>query len=87
MCHCHTGPISKAFARWNWTKPGATVIYVEIQRNWNGTGHVADEAYEQSGPAEVITPVPCGMFSMTIACLLRKTLRTFRRKLAAEAQL
>ncbi len=67
--------------RGNWVKPGATVIDVGINRiddpsrpkGYRLVGDVAfDEAKEVAG---AITPVPGGVGLMTIAMLLRSTLR------------
>lgn len=75
------------FVRGNWIKPGAVVIDVGVNRvkdpskekGYRLTGDVAfDEALEVAG---TITPVPGGVGPMTIAMLLKNTLR------AAELQL
>ena len=64
--------------RGSWLKPGATVIDVGMNRIDTGgttrlTGDVAfAEAVEVAG---AVTPVPGGVGPMTIACLLRNTLR------------
>jgi methylenetetrahydrofolate dehydrogenase (NADP+)/methenyltetrahydrofolate cyclohydrolase len=58
----------------DWIKPGATVIDVGINRT--GDGLVGDVDF--AGARRVaghITPVPGGVGPMTIACLLRNTLR------------
>lgn len=58
-----------------WVKPGAIVIDVGINRMDNGKlcGDVDyDEAAEVAG---AITPVPGGVGPMTIACLLKNTLK------------
>lgn len=69
------------FVRGNWLKPGATVIDVGVNRvedpskekGYRLTGDVAfDEALEVAG---AITPVPGGVGPMTIAMLLKNTLR------------
>jgi 5,10-methylene-tetrahydrofolate dehydrogenase/methenyl tetrahydrofolate cyclohydrolase len=69
------------FVRGNWIKPGAVVIDVGINRvedpskekGYRLTGDVAfDEALEVAG---AITPVPGGVGPMTIAMLLKNTLR------------
>jgi 5,10-methylene-tetrahydrofolate dehydrogenase/methenyl tetrahydrofolate cyclohydrolase len=69
------------FVRGNWIKPGAVVIDVGVnrvedptkERGYRLTGDVAfDEALEF---ASAITPVPGGVGPMTIAMLLKNTLR------------
>lgn len=63
-----------AMVRADWVKPGATVIDVGINRTEDGL--VGDVDF---GPvaavAGAITPVPGGVGLMTIACLLRNTLK------------
>ncbi|HYF25205.1 MAG TPA: bifunctional methylenetetrahydrofolate dehydrogenase/methenyltetrahydrofolate cyclohydrolase FolD [Baekduia sp.] len=62
-----------------WVRPGAVVIDVGMNRLESGlTGDVDPAAAEV---ARAITPVPGGVGPMTIACLLRNTLK------AAELQL
>jgi methylenetetrahydrofolate dehydrogenase (NADP+)/methenyltetrahydrofolate cyclohydrolase len=65
--------------RGSWIKPGAVVIDVGIQRvaGPDGKGRlVGDVAYAEAAEvAGAITPVPGGGGPMTIACLLRTTLR------------
>ncbi|WP_205698490.1 bifunctional methylenetetrahydrofolate dehydrogenase/methenyltetrahydrofolate cyclohydrolase FolD [Conexibacter sp. SYSU D00693] len=64
----------------DWVKPGAVVIDVGMNRLETGlTGDVDFAAASEA--ASAITPVPGGVGPMTIACLLRNTLR------AAELQL
>ena len=72
------------FVRADWIKPGATVIDVGVnrveddsrKRGYRLVGDVAfDEALEVAG---AITPVPGGVGPMTIAMLLRNTLRAAR---------
>lgn len=72
------------FVRGDWIKPGATVIDVGVNRVEDDTqkrgyrlvGDVAfDEAVDIAG---AITPVPGGVGPMTIAMLLRNTLRAAR---------
>ena len=66
--------------RGDWISPGAIVIDVGINRLDDGR-LVGDVAYaEAAAVAGAITPVPGGVGPMTIACLLRNTLR------AAEAR-
>jgi 5,10-methylene-tetrahydrofolate dehydrogenase/methenyl tetrahydrofolate cyclohydrolase len=68
----------------DWIKPGAIVIDVGVnrvedeskKRGYRLVGDVAfDEAKEVAG---AITPVPGGVGPMTIAMLLRNTLRAAR---------
>jgi methylenetetrahydrofolate dehydrogenase (NADP+) / methenyltetrahydrofolate cyclohydrolase len=61
----------------DWIKPGAVVIDVGMNRLEDGlAGDVDfDEAVEV---ASAITPVPGGVGPMTIACLLRNTLKAAR---------
>jgi 5,10-methylene-tetrahydrofolate dehydrogenase/methenyl tetrahydrofolate cyclohydrolase len=75
---------SADFVRGDWIKPGATVIDVGVnrveddskKRGYRLVGDVAfDEAMEVAG---AITPVPGGVGPMTIAMLLRNTLRAAR---------
>jgi methylenetetrahydrofolate dehydrogenase (NADP+) / methenyltetrahydrofolate cyclohydrolase len=66
----------------DWVKPGATVIDVGINRTDEGL--VGDVDYEPAAErAGLITPVPGGVGPMTIAMLLRNTLRAAQ---AAEQQ-
>jgi methylenetetrahydrofolate dehydrogenase (NADP+)/methenyltetrahydrofolate cyclohydrolase len=68
--------------RGDWIKPGAVVIDVGVNRiddanAKNGTRLVGDVAYEEAREiAGAITPVPGGVGPMTIAMLLRNTLRS-----------
>jgi methylenetetrahydrofolate dehydrogenase (NADP+) / methenyltetrahydrofolate cyclohydrolase len=61
----------------DWVKPGAVVIDVGLNRTDEGlAGDVAfDEVAEV---AAAITPVPGGVGPMTVACLLRNTLKAAR---------
>jgi len=65
----------------NWVKPGAVVIDVGINRvenpdNPSKTILVGDVDYaDVSKIAAAITPVPGGVGPMTIACLLRNTVK------------
>lgn len=63
----------------DWIKPGAIVIDVGINRVENKLiGDVAfDEALSVAG---AITPVPGGVGPMTIACLLKNTVKSSTRK-------
>jgi methylenetetrahydrofolate dehydrogenase (NADP+)/methenyltetrahydrofolate cyclohydrolase len=61
----------------DWVKPGATVIDVGINRT--DAGLVGDVDFDAvSAVAGAITPVPGGVGPMTIACLLRNTLKAAR---------
>jgi len=68
--------------RGDWIKPGAVVIDVAVNRiddanAKNGTRLGGDVAYEEAREiAGAITPVPGGVGPMTIAMLLRNTLRS-----------
>jgi methylenetetrahydrofolate dehydrogenase (NADP+)/methenyltetrahydrofolate cyclohydrolase len=70
--------------RGDWTKPGATVIDVGINRvDGKLVGDVAfDEAVAH---AAHITPVPGGVGPMTIACLLHNTLTSAERRQMKDA--
>src|SRR3954453_6091941 len=60
--------------RGDWVKPGAVVIDVGMNRLESGL--VGDVAYAEAAEvARAITPVPGGVGPMTIACLLRNTLK------------
>jgi methylenetetrahydrofolate dehydrogenase (NADP+)/methenyltetrahydrofolate cyclohydrolase len=68
--------------RGSWVRPGACVIDVGINRTPDGrlAGDVAfDEVFEVAG---WVTPVPGGVGPMTIAMLLRNTVRAAGRALA-----
>ena len=68
----------------DWIKPGAVVIDVGINRTEDGL--VGDVDFEAAcDVAGAITPVPGGVGPMTIACLLRNTLKAaeLRREAAA----
>ena len=71
--------------RGDWIKPGATVIDVGLNRLESGlVGDVAfAEAVEVAG---AITPVPGGVGPMTVACLLRNTLRAAQMAAAREVR-
>ncbi|MEA2243374.1 MAG: methylenetetrahydrofolate dehydrogenase / methenyltetrahydrofolate cyclohydrolase [Solirubrobacteraceae bacterium] len=61
----------------DWVKPGATVIDVGMNRTETGlTGDVDFEAVREV--ARAITPVPGGVGPMTVAMLLRNTLKAAR---------
>ncbi len=72
------------YVRGDWIKPGAIVIDVGVNRveddsRKSGYRLVGDVAYEEAGEvAGAITPVPGGVGPMTIALLLRNTLRAAR---------
>jgi methylenetetrahydrofolate dehydrogenase (NADP+) / methenyltetrahydrofolate cyclohydrolase len=61
----------------DWIKPGAVVIDVGMNRSEEGLHGDVDFA-EAVAVASAITPVPGGVGPMTIACLLRNTLRAAR---------
>jgi len=69
------------FVRGDWIKPGAAIIDVGINSKPDATkksGHrlVGDVNFEEAkGVAGFITPVPGGVGPMTIAMLMRSTLR------------
>ncbi|MCZ6598007.1 MAG: bifunctional methylenetetrahydrofolate dehydrogenase/methenyltetrahydrofolate cyclohydrolase FolD [Planctomycetota bacterium] len=65
--------------RGDWIKPGACVLDVGINRTEAGK-LVGDVAFDEAvGVAGAITPVPGGVGPMTIAMLLRNTLRAAAR--------
>ncbi|MGQ0528065.1 MAG: bifunctional methylenetetrahydrofolate dehydrogenase/methenyltetrahydrofolate cyclohydrolase FolD [Alphaproteobacteria bacterium] len=59
----------------DWVKPGAIVIDVGINRLENGTLKGDVDFTAASKTASFITPVPGGVGPMTIACLLRNTVK------------
>jgi methylenetetrahydrofolate dehydrogenase (NADP+)/methenyltetrahydrofolate cyclohydrolase len=59
----------------DWIKPGAIVIDVGITRMENGTLKGDVDFHAASTIARAITPVPGGVGPMTIACLLKNTVR------------
>jgi len=62
----------------DWVKPGAVVVDVGMNRT-EAKGLVGDVAFDEvAAVARAITPVPGGVGPMTIACLLRNTLRAAR---------
>ena len=62
----------------DWVKKDAIVIDVGI--NKTDKGIVGDVAFEEvSKVAKALTPVPCGVGPMTIACLLKNTIECFKR--------
>jgi 5,10-methylene-tetrahydrofolate dehydrogenase/methenyl tetrahydrofolate cyclohydrolase len=72
------------YVKGDWIKPGATVIDVGVNRveddsRKRGYRLVGDVAFEEAKEvAGAITPVPGGVGPMTIAMLLRNTLRAAR---------
>ncbi len=72
------------YVRGEWIKPGATVIDVGVNRVEDATqkrGYrlVGDVAFDEAADvAGALTPVPGGVGPMTIAMLLRNTLRAAR---------
>jgi methylenetetrahydrofolate dehydrogenase (NADP+) / methenyltetrahydrofolate cyclohydrolase len=68
----------------DWVKPGATVI--DVGTNRTAEGLVGDVDFAAAAEvAGAITPVPGGVGPMTIACLLRNTLRAAELRAAALA--
>ncbi len=64
------------FVQGDWVKPGAAVIDVGINRTDDGVvGDVSVDVQERAG---LVTPVPGGVGPMTIAMLLRNTVRAAR---------
>jgi methylenetetrahydrofolate dehydrogenase (NADP+)/methenyltetrahydrofolate cyclohydrolase len=65
--------------RGDWVKPGAIVLDVGIQRLPAADGAsrlVGDVAFKEVvDVAGALTPVPGGVGPMTVACLLKNTLR------------
>jgi methylenetetrahydrofolate dehydrogenase (NADP+)/methenyltetrahydrofolate cyclohydrolase len=93
QCHSHTRDLpglcrmadivvvatgKPGLVRGDWVKPGAVVIDIGITRMPDGSiaGDVAFD--EVVGHARAITPVPGGVGPMTIACLLKNTVRAAR---------
>ncbi|MFW5713483.1 MAG: bifunctional methylenetetrahydrofolate dehydrogenase/methenyltetrahydrofolate cyclohydrolase FolD [Brevefilum sp.] len=72
------------YVKGDWIKPGATIIDVGVNRvdddtRKRGYRLVGDVAFEEAKEvAGAITPVPGGVGPMTIAMLLRNTLRAAR---------
>lgn len=71
----------------NWIKDGAVVIDVGInsiddEKSKNGYRLVGDVEFSSaSQKASLITPVPGGVGPMTVAMLLRNTLKSFKGNL------
>ena len=64
----------------DWVKDGSIVIDVGI--NQNGDKIVGDVSFEEvKNKVKAITPVPGGVGPMTIACLLKNTLKCFKDRL------
>lgn len=65
--------------RGDWLRPGCVVVDVGVNRVAGPDGKdrlVGDVAFDEAlGRAAAITPVPGGVGPMTVACLLRNTLR------------
>ncbi|MCA9968462.1 MAG: bifunctional methylenetetrahydrofolate dehydrogenase/methenyltetrahydrofolate cyclohydrolase, partial [Anaerolineales bacterium] len=59
----------------SWVKPGATVIDVGINRTADGKLVGDVDFAEAQKVAGAITPVPGGVGPMTIACLLKNTVK------------
>lgn len=75
--------------RGSWIKPGAVVIDVGINRQYNPQHEreelVGDVSFDEAlGIAGAITPVPGGVGPMTVACLLVNTLAAACRQSGAE---
>ncbi len=69
---------SPGLVRGDWVKAGAVVIDVGINRigEVGKDGRlVGDVAFDEMAHAHAITPVPGGVGPMTVACLLRNTLK------------
>ena len=70
------------FVRGAWVKPGAAVIDVGVNRVEGKL--VGDVAFDEvNGVAGLLTPVPGGVGLLTIAMLLRNTVRAFELQAAA----
>lgn len=68
-----------AFVRGDWIKPGAAVVDVGINRVPNSKKIVGDVEFAAACErASLITPVPGGVGLLTIAMVLRNTLRAFQ---------
>jgi methylenetetrahydrofolate dehydrogenase (NADP+)/methenyltetrahydrofolate cyclohydrolase len=68
-----------------WVKPGAVIIDVGITRIKSDDGKtrlVGDVAFDEVQHARAVTPVPGGVGPMTIAMLLKNTLRSAQARLA-----
>ena len=62
----------------DWMKKDAIVLDVGINTTDNGI--VGDVAFDEvTKNAKALTPVPCGVGPMTIACLLKNTIECFKR--------
>ena len=59
----------------SWIKPGAVVIDVGINRGEDGKLYGDVDFESAKGVASAITPVPGGVGPMTIACLLKNTVK------------
>jgi methylenetetrahydrofolate dehydrogenase (NADP+)/methenyltetrahydrofolate cyclohydrolase len=63
--------------RRDWVKPGAIVI--DVGQNRTDEGLAGDVAFDEVvAVASAITPVPGGVGPMTVACLLRNTVKAAR---------
>jgi len=63
------------FVKADWVKKDSIVIDVEINKTEKGI--VSDAAFENV--AKALTPVPGGVGSITITCLLKNTIECFKR--------
>ncbi|WP_276327039.1 hypothetical protein [Bradyrhizobium elkanii] len=55
-----------------------SIVMVDINRGTDSSGPgrlVGDAAFHDLGRAQAITPIPCGVGLMTIACLLSNMLK------------
>ncbi len=72
------------FVRGDWIKPGAVVVDVGINRVPNSRKIVGDVEFAAACErASLITPVPGGVGLLTIAMVLRSTLRAFQLQQSA----
>ncbi len=70
------------FVKGDWVKEGAVVIDVGINRLDDGTLTGDVDFAEVSQKASAITPVPGGVGPMTIAMLLKNTVKSAKRRIA-----
>jgi methylenetetrahydrofolate dehydrogenase (NADP+)/methenyltetrahydrofolate cyclohydrolase len=74
---------SPRLVRGDWVKPGAVVIDVGITRIVGADGRarlVGDVAADEIEHAAVVTPVPNGVGPMTIACLMKNTVKAAKQR-------
>lgn len=72
------------FVKGDWVKDGAIVIDVGINRLEDGTLTGDVDFKEASEKAAYITPVPGGVGPMTIAMLLKNTVRSAKRRISTK---